>query len=93
MNTMRAFGYLNTDDSNGLTPYEFANGYTIYAFDLTAETDVSAPYRQGIISRNLRLELYFTKDLASTINVLLYSVFDSRVEITQLRDVITQYTR
>ena len=93
MNTMRAFGYLNTDDTNGLTPNEFANGYTIYAFDLTAETDVSAPYRQGVISKNLRLELYFTKDLPSTINVLLYSVFDSRIEITHLRDVITQYTR
>lgn len=93
MNTMRTFGYLNTDDTNGLTPYEFANGYMIYAFDLTAETNVSAPYRQGIISKNLRLELFFANALKDTINVLLYSVFDSRIEITQLRDVITQYTR
>ena len=93
MQTMRAFNYSNTDDTNGLTPHEFANGYTIYAFDLTADKNIAADYRQGIVTKNLRLELYFAKDLPSTINVLLYAVFDSHVEITQLRDVITHYTR
>lgn len=92
-NTMRALGYYNSDDTNGLTISEFANGYNIYAFDLTPEKNVSATYRQGYVNKNLRLELFFKKDLPSTINVLLYAVFDSQVEITQLRDVITHYTR
>ena len=93
MNTMRTLNYFNTDDTNGLTPHEWAKGYTIYAYDLTADNDVSANYRQGIITKNLRLELSFSSQLASTINVLLYAVYDSQVEITQLRDVITHYTR
>lgn len=92
-NTMRALGYYNNDDTNGLTAKEFASGYNIYAFDLTPEKNVASNYRQGFINKNLRLELYFDKDLASTINVLLYGVFDSQLEITQLRDVITHYTR
>ena len=91
--TMRVFNFVNTDDTNGMTPFDFKNGYTIYAYDLTADKDIGASYRQGIVSKNLRLELHFAKDLPSTINVLLYAVFDSSIEITQLRDVITHYTR
>ena len=93
MQTMRTFDYPNTDDSNGLTPYEFANGYTIFAFDLTSDKQVTAAHRQPITTRNLRLELFFEKDTPITINVLLYAVYDSMIEITQLRDVITHYTR
>ena len=92
-NTMEAFNYYNTDDTNGLKYDEFANGYSIYAYDLTATNDVSADYRQPINTNNLRLELYFEKDLPETINVLLYAVFDGHIEITRLRDVIASYNR
>ena len=90
--TMRAMNYYNSDDTNGITPDEFANGYTIYAYDLTGEKDIGTSNRQGLTSNNLRLELKFAKDLPSTINVLIWAGFDSYVEITQLRDVITAYT-
>ena len=93
MQTMRTFNYPNTDDTNGLTPEEFANGYTIYAFDLTADQELNGTHRQAITSKNLRLELFFGAATKETINVLLYSVYDSSIEITQLRDVITHYTR
>ena len=92
-NTMQTFHYLNTDDTNGLTYKDFGNGYTLYAYDLTADNDISASYRQAITHNNLRLELTFAKDLPKTINVLLFAVFDSHVEITKLRDVLTHYTR
>ena len=90
---MQTFHYFNTDDTNGLTYDEFGKGYTLYAYDLTPDNDIAAPYRQAITSNNLRLELTFKKDLPKTVNVLLYAVFDSHVEITKLRDVITNYTR
>lgn len=93
MQTMRTFDYPNTDDTNGLTPHEFANGYTIYAFDLTADKELNGTHRQAITSKNLRLELSFSAAIKSTINVLLYAAYDSSIEITQLRDVITHYTR
>ena len=93
MHTMKTFKYYNTDDSNGLTPNEFANGYTIYAFDLTADSDIAATHRQSHNSKNLRLDLTFESATTKTINVLLYAVYDSMVELTQQRDVITHYTR
>ena len=93
VHTMRTFNYYNTDDSNGLTPEAFANGSTIYAYDLTADKAVDATHRQAMLTKNLRLELYFAKDIPTTINVLLYAVYDSEIEITQLRDVITHYNR
>ena len=92
-NTMATFQYYNTDDTNGLTYDEFANGYSIYSYDLTATNDISAEYRQPTNTSNLRLELYFDKDLPETINVLLYAVFDAHIEITKLRDVIASYNR
>ena len=63
------------------------------AFDLTADNNVSAPYRQVLSTTNLRLDLKFSANLTNTVNLLLYAVFDSQVEITHSRDVLTEYTR
>ena len=93
MQTMRTFNYYNTDDTNGLTMKDFVNGYTIYAFDLTADREMTAGHRQPITSKNLRLELIFKKATPCTVNVLMCAYYDSSIEITQLRDVITHYTR
>ena len=93
INTMRAFNYWNTDDTNGLMPSEWGAGYTIYAFDLTPDREVSSACIHAHTGNNFRLELNFAKALAETINVLIYSITDSQIEITQLRDVITHYNR
>ena len=93
LNTIRTLNYYNSDDTNGLTPKMFANGYTIYAYDLTPEKDITAPHNQGNLGKNLRLELTFKDPLTATINVLLFASYDSAVEITELRDIITHYTR
>lgn len=93
LHTIRTMNYYNTDDTNGLTPKMFGNGYTIYAYDLTPEKDITATYNQGITSKNLRLELFFKTTLPHTINVLLFASYNSAVEVTQLRDVIPHYTR
>ena len=90
---MNVFGFYNTDDSNGLSMKEFKSGYTIYAFDLTADSDITAPYRQANVPHNIRLDLEFNTTLTQTINVLIYAVFDSSIEITKYRDVILHYNR
>ena len=93
INTMDAFNYWNTDDTNGLKSSEWSSGYTIYAFDLTPDDEASSSCRHAHIGNNFRLELNFEKALPKTINVLIYSITDSEVEITELRDVITHYNR
>lgn len=90
---MRVLNYFNTDDSNGMTLEHFKDGYTLFGFDLTPDAQCSAPYRSIHFSSSLRLEMNFAKALPKTITVMLFAVFDSRVEITGLRDVITSYAR
>jgi hypothetical protein len=93
LQTMNAFKYWMTDNTNGLKPSEWAGGYLIYAFDLTPDKEVSSSCLHAHVGNNLRLELNFEKALAKTINVLIYAITDSQIEITQLRDVITHYNR
>ena len=93
INTMQTMGYFNTDDTNALTFDEFGGGYAVFAFDLTADNNVGAPYRQVLSSANLRLDLKFSTNLPQTVNLLLYAVFDSQVEITHTRGILTEYTR
>lgn len=91
--TMKAFNYWNTDDTNGLLPHEWANGYTIHAFDLTPDKETASGCLHAHVGNNFRLELKFAKPLPNTINILVYTVTDSQIEITKLRDVITHYNR
>jgi hypothetical protein len=37
---------------------------------------------------NLRLEVTFEKELAASINVIVYGMFDTQIEITKDRDVL-----
>ena len=74
MQTVRTFNYYNTDDTNSLTPEEFAHVYAIYAVDLTADKEVNTTYRQVITSNNLHLEVFFKTAAPSTINVHLHAV-------------------
>lgn len=91
--TMSTLNYFNTDDSNGITLEHFKEGYNLYAFDLTADGSCHAPHRSLNLNSSLRLELNFSKALAETINVMLFAIFDGKVEITKLRDVILSYNR
>jgi len=93
MNAMEVFKYSNTQEDNGLTKEDFGNGFTIYAFDLTPDRSVGDSHRQANFAKDFRLSLKFAKALPSTVNVLLYSVYDTLIEITKLRDVITHYGR
>ena len=93
VNTMNALNYFNTDDSNGMTIEHFKNGYTLYVFDLTPDANSNSPYRNMIKNSSLRLEMNFEQALPKAINVMLFAIFDSKVEITKLRDVFMNYNR
>lgn len=92
-NTMSALHYYNTDDTNGMTLEHFEKGYNLYAFDLTPDSSSDAPYRSPSSFSSLRLEISFKTALTGTINVLIFSILDSKLEVTKLRDVIVNYNR
>ena len=93
IHTMNTLNYFHTDDSNGMTIEHFKDGYNIYAFDLTPDANGYAQHRSITSQSSLRIELGFKAPLAETINVVLCGIFDAKVEITKLRDVLTTYTR
>ena len=92
-NTMEALNYFNTDDGNGMTMEHFEKGYSLFVFDLTPDANVQAPYRNIVHGASLRLELQFEKALPTAINCILFPIYDAKLEITKLRDVLMTYTR
>ena len=90
---MDTYHYLNTGQTNGLTYEEFGEGFSLFAFDLTADRSLTSNYKDATSASGLRLELHFAKKLPSTINVIMQAVFDSSLEVTNLRDVIVNYLR
>jgi len=81
-----AFEQFRTNDTMGLTMEEFANGHTLFAFNLCPDQSLSInaqPFKTG----NLRLELKFAKQLAESINVIALGLFDNTLEVTKTRRV------
>jgi hypothetical protein len=78
------------ETGNDITYDEFKNGYTLYAFDLTADT-CNGEYFNELNDGNLELEVVFEKAKSEAISVLIYMEFDNLVEITKHRNVIFDY--
>ncbi|XP_038265948.1 uncharacterized protein F54H12.2-like [Dermochelys coriacea] len=78
MNLVQTAGKHMQDHSLLIYHEEFAQGYTLFAFDL-------------IKTRNLRTEIRFGKALTVSINMIVYGVFDNVIEINQRRNVLFDY--
>src|SRR5438552_8237842 len=68
---------------------EFLNGYTFFAWNLTADYDGQPqnPARR----ENIRLDVKFSEVTKASINIILYAVFDSTVMINGSGEVLTDY--
>ena len=69
---------------------DWSRGYSLFAFDLTADMDADDHYsliRHG----NLRLEIEFAAALPQTIDLLFLAEFDNVIEITEDRHVQRDY--
>ena len=84
---MRSLKMYNTDDSNGISYADFKNGYNIYAYDLTPDSEVNAPHRSVSFDKGLRLEMKFKSKLTTNVNVLIFGLFDAMMEVTKTRHV------
>ena len=89
-NMFQALGYLYTDKSVPISRSEFANGFTIWAFDLTVDQSASrctSPRRNGSVSLDIR----FSAPTPVTINVICDAQFDSLIEIDKNRNVLINF--
>jgi len=83
-------GKLCKDEGLHITRADYAGGYALYAFDLTAdlgEDDHFSLVRQG----SVRLALKFSAALAATITVVAYAEFENVIEVDRDRNVIFDF--
>ena len=90
VNLFSATGKMNEDEGNAITRDEFANGYSLFAFDLTP--DLSEGHNSLIKRGNLRIEMQFAKSLPTTTNIVVYAEFDNLIEIDRSRNVLFDYS-
>ncbi|UYV68060.1 hypothetical protein LAZ67_5002936 [Cordylochernes scorpioides] len=76
--------YLSSGELN-ITPEEFQNGLTLFAFDTTPDLCASDLHSSATQNSNISLEVKFSSALTSTINFILYSEFQSEIHIDKLR--------
>ena len=81
-------GLLNSEYNNGITMDDFANhGCCFFTFNLTPDFDIKTS--QPLQDANLRLDFDFAVTTPTTINVVAYAAYDSELQITKDRDILT----
>lgn len=91
MGMIHALEMFNKNENNGITLEEYQNGSLLFVFNLTPDLTAGSGCQQAYRSGNIRLEMQFRKALPSTINVLVYGVFDGKVEVTKNRNIFIDY--
>jgi hypothetical protein len=81
-----------SDHGLDISHAEFPSGYTLYSFDLTP--DLSCNDSSWNLQKNgsLRIELRFAAALEESITVIVFSEFDSLIEIDKNRQITLDYS-
>jgi hypothetical protein len=79
------------DNGCNISYSDFAGGYMINVFDLTADLTASESHWNQPQTGTLRLELQFAKTLENPIVALIFSEFNNLIEIDQHRQVYTDF--
>lgn len=78
-----------TDNGIDISYFDYLRGSTLFCFDLTADGCGNTDAHMDVSKQgNLRLELRFSENLVTTINVLVYGEFEAVIEITKDRQVL-----
>ena len=83
-------GKLMKDEGTDIKREDFAGGYALYVFDLTANLAEEGHFNL-MKHGNVRLDLKFGVALPNTINVIAYAEFESVLEIDKSRNSIIDY--
>ena len=75
------------DNGNHISREEFAQGYSLFAFDLTPDKSNGCSYNLTQTG-NLRIELTFNETLEKAIYCIVYTESDNIIEITKERQII-----
>jgi hypothetical protein len=91
MALMDSLDVSTADADLGITKTDYGNGYTLFAFNLSADK-VVAGHAQPIRDGNLRIELKFKETLDKAINIVTMAIYDDEIQISRLRKVAMDYS-
>jgi hypothetical protein len=83
-------GKLYRDEGNAISRSDFANGYALYAFDLSPDLAEEGHFnlvKQG----GVRLSLKFGAALPNTVTFVAYAEFENVIEIDRSRNVVFDF--
>src|SRR5277367_3240055 len=89
LSLLESMNILGKDASLPITYDDFISGYTFFAWNLTA--DYLGQLQNPAKRSNINLDLKFAETIASSMNILLYAMFDSNVMIDGSGNVATDY--
>lgn len=84
-------GKAERDEGNDITRNDYANGYTVFAFDLTPDM-TDGDHFNLVKNGSLRLEIHFARALQETVNIVVYAEFENLIEIDRSRNVLFDFT-
>lgn len=79
------------DEGININRSEYPGGYCLYAFDLTPNLSSHTGLWNLQKTGSLRIEIRFKSELAKAVNLIVYSEFDSLIEIDKYRNVQTDF--
>ena len=71
---------------------EYANGYTLFCFDLTPDLGETVEHLNLIKSGNIRLVVYFAQPVPNTINAIVYGEFQNVLEVDRNRNIFYDFS-
>ena len=92
VNFLIGAGKWGKDEGCGFDRDDYNNGYTLFAWDLSADLASGADYFQLKKDTSIRLEATFGEPLARPINILVYAEFENMIMIDRERNVTTNFT-
>jgi len=83
-------GKICRDEGIGIDRNDYANGYALYTFDLTANLGDDKNFNL-MRQRSVRLVLKLGQALTTTVTVVVYAEFENVIEIDKNRNVIYDF--
>ena len=89
MSLLESMNILGKDAHLPFTYEEFLNGYSFFAWNLTP--DYQGQPQNPAKRSNIRLDLKFATPTTTSLNIVLYCVFDSMIMVDSSGNVVTDY--
>ena len=83
----KGLGKLGQDWAPDITLEEYKSGYTLWCVDFTKDQEAQTDKFHLIQTGNLRVEVQFAANVGTTLNGIIYAVFDNMLEINKQREV------